>query len=226
MHVRSFPRIASKTHAYGRNPGRTGSPPSRGRADVGASFATCIIALRNLKLQSAARPFSHHSRGAIFRRWRKLPTIRTRREGPSRNPRAIRPSIRRRTRRGPRAPRRRGRSSQGLGEAPQTPYRSTRLGELDPDLAKALGLHGEDSDDDSALPPPESARTAARDPRRATLRGITGATATVHALETLLREGRPEFSERPWTPHRPPRPEKSEGGVRLPARARPSPWPR
>jgi excinuclease ABC subunit B len=106
-------------------------------------------------------------------------------------------------------------TAQGLGEAPQTPYRSTRLGELDPDLAKALGLHGEDSDDDSALPPPESAPTAARDPRRATLRGITGATATVHALETLLREGRPEFSERPWTPHRPPRPEKSEGGVRL-----------
>jgi len=101
--------------------------------------------------------------------------------------------------------------AQGLGEAPQTPYRSTRLGELDPDLAKALGLH----DDDSALPPPESAPTAARDPRRATLRGITGATATVHALETLLREGRPEFSERPWTPHRPPRPEKSEGGLRL-----------
>src|ERR1700758_82494 len=101
--------------------------------------------------------------------------------------------------------------AQGLGEAPQTPYRSTRLGELDPDLAKALGIN----DDDSALPPPESARPAARDPRRATLRGITGATATVHALETLLREGRPEFSERPWTPHRPPRPEKSEGGVRL-----------
>ena len=29
-------------------------------------------------------PFSHHSRGAIFRRWRKLPTIRTRRRNPSR----------------------------------------------------------------------------------------------------------------------------------------------
>ena len=35
------------------------------------------------------------------------------------------------------------------------------------------------------------------------------------ALETLLREGRPEFAERPWTPHRPPRPEKSEGGQPL-----------
>src|SRR5262249_1616544 len=106
-------------------------------------------------------------------------------------------------------------TAQGLGEAPQTPYRSTRLGELDPDLAKTLGLHDEDSDDDSALPPPESAPTAARDPQHAAFRGVTGATATVRAVETLLREGRPEFSERPWTPPRPPRPEKSEGGVRL-----------
>src|SRR5262247_1353638 len=68
-------------------------------------------------------------------------------------------------------------TAQGLGEAPQTPYRSTRLGELDPDLAKTLGLQDddrdEDSDDDSALPPPESAPTAPRDPRRATVRAIT-----------------------------------------------------
>src|ERR1700751_6025323 len=41
--------------------------------------------------------------------------------------------------------------AQGLGEAPQRPYRSTRLGELDPDLAKALGLH----DEDNAVSPPE-----------------------------------------------------------------------
>src|SRR6516165_12826254 len=66
-------------------------------------------------------------------------------------------------------------TAQGLGEAPQTPYRSTRLGELDPDLAKALGLH----DDDGPPPEAENAQAAARDPRRATLRGITGATATV-----------------------------------------------
>ena len=29
----------------------------------------------------------------------------------------------------------------------------------------------------------------------------------------MLREGRAELSQQPWTPHRPPRPEKSEGGV-------------
>src|SRR5262247_1029093 len=107
-------------------------------------------------------------------------------------------------------------TAQGLGEAPQASYRGTApLGELDPDLAQALGLQDDDSGDDSALPPAGSDETAAKDSRHATFRGITGASATVRALETLLREGRPEFSERPWTPHRPPRPEKSEGGVRL-----------
>src|SRR5215475_12294217 len=98
-------------------------------------------------------------------------------------------------------------TAQGLGEAPQAPYRGAApLGELDPDLAQALGLQDNDSNDDSALPPAGSDETAAKDSRHATFRGITGASATVRALETLLREGRPEFSERPWTPHRPPRP--------------------
>jgi len=47
-----------------------------------------------------------------------------------------------------------------------------------------------------------------------------GVTASMQALDRLLREGRREFlrddgSPRVWTPHRPPRPEKSEGGHRL-----------
>jgi excinuclease ABC subunit B len=44
-------------------------------------------------------------------------------------------------------------------------------------------------------------------------RGITGSAASNDALEKLLRSGRPEFAnDQAWTPHRPPRPEKSEGG--------------
>ena len=39
--------------------------------------------------------------------------------------------------------------------------------------------------------------------------------ASQQSLEKLLREGRREFSDTPWMPHRPPRPEKSEGGKRL-----------
>src|SRR6185295_10086603 len=47
-----------------------------------------------------------------------------------------------------------------------------------------------------------------------------GVQATADALEDLIREGRPEFKKedgtlKVWTPHRPPRPEKSEGGVRF-----------
>ncbi len=40
-------------------------------------------------------------------------------------------------------------------------------------------------------------------------------TATVEALSALIESGRPEFRDKTWVPHRPPRPEKSEGGVPL-----------
>lgn len=40
-------------------------------------------------------------------------------------------------------------------------------------------------------------------------------TATVQALSALIEQGRPEFRDHTWVPHRPPRPEKSEGGVAL-----------
>ncbi|MEI8277838.1 MAG: excinuclease ABC subunit UvrB, partial [Hyphomicrobiales bacterium] len=42
-----------------------------------------------------------------------------------------------------------------------------------------------------------------------------GVAATAESLERLLREGRPEVTEQVWTPHRPPRPEKSEGGQKF-----------
>ena len=76
---------------------------------------------------------------------------------------------------------------------------------VDAEFAQALGFEGDDA---------AGAGTADKN-AITTFRGITGATSTVQALETLLREGRPEFGERPWTPHRPPRPEKSEGGRSL-----------
>ena len=97
----------------------------------------------------------------------------------------------------------------GFNEAPQSGY-AAKGGEplgIDSELAQALGF---DTDEASA---------ARGNTKLATFRGTTGASATVEALESLLREGRPEFSERPWTPHRPPRPEKTEGGRRLVIRA-------
>ena len=44
-------------------------------------------------------------------------------------------------------------------------------------------------------------------------RGMTGAAATVESLKSLLELGDPNLrGARPWTPHRPARPDKSEGG--------------
>ena len=44
-------------------------------------------------------------------------------------------------------------------------------------------------------------------------RGLTGAAVTANSLKALLEEGDPNIRNRPpWLPHRPPRPDKSEGG--------------
>ena len=46
--------------------------------------------------------------------------------------------------------------------------------------------------------------------------GQTGASATIESLKELLERGDPNLREKkPWTPHRPPRPEKSEGGLKF-----------
>jgi excinuclease ABC subunit B len=87
-------------------------------------------------------------------------------------------------------------STQGFTEKPQAGYAAeTPIAGLDPQLAQALKL---EPDEDFV--------------------GRSGVAATAEALETLLREGRAEFREHEgyvWTPHRPPRPEKTEGGQRL-----------
>src|SRR5665213_1411357 len=115
----------------------------------------------------------------------------------------------------------------GFEEAPQHEYEGSPITGLDPKLAQELGLGN-----DEAAPDPhaQSAREAERiarggDPKyrlpKADLpqpgHGLSsmGVAATAQALENLLREGRPEFGTQPWMPHRPPRPEKSEGGKRF-----------
>jgi excinuclease ABC subunit B len=46
--------------------------------------------------------------------------------------------------------------------------------------------------------------------------GMNGVAATVESLKDLLEHGDPNIREKkPWTPHRPPRPDKSEGGQRF-----------
>jgi excinuclease ABC subunit B len=90
---------------------------------------------------------------------------------------------------------------QGFDEKSQAGYvgKTPAEPEINAKLAQALGYKLEDEDgDELALP--------------------SGVTATAQALDALLREGRREFlrddgAQKVWTPHRPPRPEKSEGGI-------------
>jgi excinuclease ABC subunit B len=94
----------------------------------------------------------------------------------------------------------------GLEEAPQANYgTAATIPTLDPELAKQLGFTTEEEDAAALARPPRNKMEA------------LGVAATADALEALIRDGRPEFRGEDgqlkiWTPHRPPRPEKSEGG--------------
>lgn len=64
----------------------------------------------------------------------------------------------------------------------------------------------------------EPAQSATLDPALAEKLGVaptSGASATVAALTALIETGRPEVDGQLWVPHRPARPEKSEGGVKF-----------
>jgi len=106
-------------------------------------------------------------------------------------------------------------AASGFSEAPQSPYTSdAELIEASPELARALGLDG----DSVSFPEPQFERPKRE--RRWVERGdisSMGVAATAESLDALLREGRAEFRNETtvWTPHRPERPEKSEGGQRL-----------
>jgi excinuclease ABC subunit B len=100
----------------------------------------------------------------------------------------------------------------GFGESPQREFAPANYGTaatiptLDPELAKQFGFTTEEEDAAALARPPRNKMEA------------LGVAATADALESLIREGRPEFKGEDgqvkiWTPHRPPRPEKSEGGV-------------
>ncbi|MDP3074544.1 DEAD/DEAH box helicase family protein, partial [Bradyrhizobium sp.] len=97
----------------------------------------------------------------------------------------------------------------GFDEAPPANYgTAATIPTLDPELAKQLGFTTEEEDLAALARPPRNKMEA------------LGVAATADALESLIRDGRPEFKGEDgqvkiWTPHRPPRPDKSEGGVRF-----------
>ncbi len=96
------------------------------------------------------------------------------------------------------------------------PVDKTQLGPLDPDVAKAWGIEDDAAGPDAGAQPEPARRRGAKFDL-----STLGVAATAESLDKLLREGRAEFRDeggqqgRVWTPHRPPRPEKSEGGVPL-----------
>jgi excinuclease ABC subunit B len=115
--------------------------------------------------------------------------------------------------------------ARGFGEAPQQGYvgkTPVPPGELDPDLARALGI--DEQDEREAQEDPQHVITPDMGPARLRRRPARGEVGTVaglasqQSLDRLLREGRPEFRQddgsanKIWVPHRPERPEKSEGG--------------
>jgi excinuclease ABC subunit B len=119
-------------------------------------------------------------------------------------------------------------TQQGFHEASQAGYVAKEPTELDPELAKALGYDQsdpsksiigdtkDDRDEISAISEPRREKRHRPSPQPVTL----GVGASMQALDRLLREGRAEFAEQDgtgkiWVPHRPPRPEKSEGGQRF-----------
>jgi excinuclease ABC subunit B len=119
-------------------------------------------------------------------------------------------------------------TQQAFGERPQAGYAAKGAADIDSELAAALGFGDSDpskpligkTDDESAVEGRDEISDISEPRRekryRPSLQPVTlGVTASMHALEHLLREGRAEFRDVLWTPHRPPRPEKSEGGRRF-----------
>jgi excinuclease ABC subunit B len=102
---------------------------------------------------------------------------------------------------------------EGFSEAPQSDYTGSPITGLDPALAQELGL----GDEERVAPASNKSDPKYRLPRAdlPTQKGGIAGIASQQSLDRLLREGRPEFAAHPWTPHRPPRPEKSEGGIRF-----------
>ncbi|MGB5084039.1 MAG: DEAD/DEAH box helicase family protein, partial [Methylocystis silviterrae] len=102
----------------------------------------------------------------------------------------------------------------GFGEAPQAAYDASSIHGLDEEDIEKYGL-GEGFHAGGA-----TSGSAAQNIGGATsgsaAQNMGGVEATADSLAQLLRLGDPNIrDQKPWTPHRPERPAKSEGGVRF-----------
>ena len=85
--------------------------------------------------------------------------------------------------------------SHGMAERPQRTFELEPVGQLDSELVRAVGFAKPEAEEDYVP--------------------SAGALASANALKALIEEGRPEFRGQVWVPHRPERPEKSEGGKKF-----------
>ena len=108
----------------------------------------------------------------------------------------------------------------GFSEAGQSGFDSgpaSRTVKIDSHLAQKLKLDAPTIPGETFA---EGAETAKRPPRRRpasqNFEAPSGVSATAQSLQSLLEAGDPNFKiTKPWVPHRPARPEKSEGGLKF-----------
>ena len=108
----------------------------------------------------------------------------------------------------------------GFSEAGQSGFDTgpaSRTVKIDSHLAQKLKLDAPTIAGETFA---EGAETAKRPPRRRpasqNFEAPSGASATAQSLQSLLEAGDPNFrAAKPWVPHRPARPEKSEGGLKF-----------
>ena len=87
--------------------------------------------------------------------------------------------------------------AEGFGEAPQAPFGSAEPVQAGTLAQRRLPGAGRKTEAPAAEHP----------------RGLSGASATAEVLQQLLASGDPRLKTEAWVPHRPARPDKSEGGI-------------
>ncbi|MBP0581986.1 excinuclease ABC subunit UvrB [Labrys sp. LIt4] len=111
----------------------------------------------------------------------------------------------------------------GFGEGPQAGFDTGAVTGLDPELAAKLGVPsaggGAEMEGRAVKRKPADKKARAKEGGELDPDGLDrlgGSAGTIKALSELLEGGDPRMVGKPvWTPHRPSRPDKSEGGIRL-----------
>ncbi|MDQ0470987.1 excinuclease ABC subunit UvrB [Labrys wisconsinensis] len=104
----------------------------------------------------------------------------------------------------------------GLSESPQSGFDIGPVTGVDPELAAKLNLPTGGAAMQGRAVKRKAKNAVEEIPDPDGLDRLGGSAGTIAALTQLLEGGDPRMRDKPiWTPHRPSRPDKSEGGIRL-----------